>query len=87
MEMTDLVMARLEELRAEAAANSEGLGLPFGDGSASAAGRGNRQYLISWSIDPSARSPRLVEVRISPAGSPERVALRIPLFVSPELGF
>ncbi|MCX6560740.1 MAG: prepilin-type N-terminal cleavage/methylation domain-containing protein [Candidatus Aminicenantes bacterium] len=87
MEMTDLVRARLEELRAETTASSEGMGLPFVDGSASAAGRGNRQYLISWTVDASARFPRLIEVRISPAGSSDRVALRIPLFVSPELGF
>jgi type II secretory pathway pseudopilin PulG len=87
MEMTDLARARMEALRAEVAASSEGSGIPIVDGSTSVPGRGNRQYLISWTVGPDAGSPRLIEVRVAPVGTPERIALRIPLFVSRELGF
>ena len=87
LDMTDLAAAKLEALRAETAAYSEGRGAPAVDGSASIAGRGNRQYRISWTFDPAMNSPRLVEICLSPTGPPANANLRIPFFISTELGF
>jgi hypothetical protein len=87
LDMTDLAAAKLEALRAETAACFEGRGAPAVGGSASIAGRDNRLYQISWTFDPAMQSPRLVEIRLSPTGAPANAELRIPFFISPELGF
>ncbi|MDD8027398.1 MAG: hypothetical protein PHI34_12900 [Acidobacteriota bacterium] len=87
MDMTNLVSARLEALRAEAAAvRAQGTNAIVADGRAAAAGRDTRRYTLSWTAAAEAGSPYIIDVRIVPDEAPER-AFAMPLFISRELGF